>query len=83
MVEPSRAGLLGHWGRQSPIMLSTAHRFIQKPGGQRTARSRVDSALNSFGIAGGATEAARGWAMATWESEEASLAERQAWTQPQ
>lgn len=43
----------------------------------------MDSALNSFGIAGGATEAARGWAMATWESEEASLAERQAWTQPQ
>ena len=44
-------------GRQSPIVLSTAHRFIQEPRAKRTAGSRVDSALNSFKIAGGATEA--------------------------
>lgn len=36
-------GLLGHWGRQSPNMLSTAHGFIQKPSIKRTAGSRVDS----------------------------------------
>lgn len=42
-------GLLGHWGRQSPIVLSTAHRFIHKPRVKRTAGSRVDSVLNSFG----------------------------------
>lgn len=45
------------WGRQSPIVLSTAHRFIQEPRVKCTAGSRVDSAFNSFGIAGRATEA--------------------------
>lgn len=48
----------GRWatrGRQSPIVLSTAHRFIQEPRVKRTAESSVDSAVNSFGIAGGAT----------------------------
>lgn len=57
LVEPSRVG--AGWampGRQSPIVLSTAHRFIQEPRVKCTAGSRVDSALNSFGIAGGATE---------------------------
>lgn len=57
-VEPSRVG--AWWatrGRQSPIVLSTAHRFIQEPRVKRTAGSRVDSAFNSFGITGGATEA--------------------------
>lgn len=47
-------------GRPSPIVLSTAHRFIQEPRGKCTAGSRVDSALNSFGIAGGATEVTGG-----------------------
>lgn len=51
-------------------MLSTAHGFIQKPGVKCTAGSRVDSALNSFGIAGGATEEGGGWEMATWGYEE-------------
>lgn len=63
--DPAGWGLLGHWGRQSPNMLSTAHRFIQKPEVKKKkkpySRSGVDSALNSFGIAGGATEEARGW----------------------
>lgn len=71
LVEPSRVG--AGWatrGRQSPIVLSTAHRFIQEPRVKCTAGSRVDSALNSFGIAGGATEAkgSLGWGgvTATW-----------------
>lgn len=56
LVEPRRVG--ARWatrGRQSPIVLSTAHRFIQEPGVKCTAGSGVDSAFNSFGIAGGAT----------------------------
>lgn len=70
-VEPRRVG--AGWatrGRQSPIVLSTAHRFIQEPRVKCTAGSRVDSALNSFGIAGGATEATgsgvRGGLTTTW-----------------
>lgn len=57
-VEPCRVG--AGWairGRQSPIVLSTAHRFIQEPRVKCTSGSRVDSALNSFGITGRATEA--------------------------
>lgn len=54
--------------RQSPIVLSTARPFIQEPRVKCTAGSRVDSALNSFGIAGGggATEAGRGVGLVTW-----------------
>lgn len=59
-------------GRQSPMVLSTAHRFIQEPRVKCTAGSRVDSALNSFGIAGGATEvtwgAARGYCSSLGEA---------------
>lgn len=39
--DPAGWGLLGHWGRQSPNMLSTAHRFIQKPGVKKKKKNRT------------------------------------------
>lgn len=38
---------VGHPGQTVPIVLSTAHRFIQEPRVKCTSGSRVDSALNS------------------------------------
>lgn len=46
---PARRGPVGHWGRQSPIVLSAAHRLIQEPRVKCTAGSRCDSALTRSG----------------------------------
>lgn len=70
VVRPSRVGAAGSPGQtvSNHAEHSTSfHSETQSQTYSRTAGSRVDSALNSFGIAGGATTAARGWEMVTWE----------------
>lgn len=72
MAQPSRVGAAGSPGQtvSNHAEHSTSfHSETQSQTYSLTAGARVDSALNSFGIAGGATTAARGWEMATWEKE--------------
>lgn len=81
MAQPSRVGAAGSPGQtvSNHAEHSTSfHSETQSQTYSRTAGARVDSALNSFGIAGGATTAARGWEMATWEKEGEAMPGRKA-----